>query len=84
MTQKEKEYCEKCPIHDACAYIRINREDLCVTLASFVDGFDEAIEKATKWLKENHHKYTSWDTIEYELNFNTDTLIEDLKKDMEE
>ena len=84
MTQEQKEYCEKCPIHGACAYVRLHREASCVTLTSFVDGFDKAIENVTKWLKENHHKYTSWDTVEYELNFNTDVLIEDLKKDMEE
>ena len=84
MTREQKEYCEKCLIHGACAYVRINREDLCVTLDSFVDGFDKALENVTKWLKKNHHKYSSWNTVEYELNFNTDTLVEDLKRAMEE
>lgn len=41
---------------------------------------EEAFENAEKWIKENYHKYVSWNVEECELNFNTDLMIKDFKK----
>ena len=45
---------------------------------------DAFIEKACQFIKENHHKYSSWNIEEYGLVFNTETFIEDFKNYIKE
>lgn len=45
---------------------------------------NQKINKIIEWLKNNHHNYSIWNTQEYEIDFKTDELINDLKKEIYE
>ena len=44
----------------------------------------ELIEKVCQFIQEHHHEYTSWNTEEYELEFNTEQFIHDIKQAMKD
>ena len=41
---------------------------------------DELMENVCQFIQEHHHKYASWNTEEYELEFNTEQFIQDIKQ----
>ena len=41
---------------------------------------DELMENVCQFIQEHHHEYTSWNTEEYELEFNTEQFIQDIKQ----
>ena len=43
---------------------------------------DELMENVCQFIQEHHHEYTSWNTEEYELEFNTEQFIRDIKQVM--
>lgn len=38
-----------------------------------------SIDDVCDWIKKHHHEYSFWNTTEYEIDFETDKLINDLK-----
>lgn len=51
MTKEEKDYCERCGIHDSCAYVSRGLQGKCEKLDIFADGMEAGIAKASLWLK---------------------------------
>lgn len=45
---------------------------------------DELMENVCQFIQEHHHEYTSWNTEEYELEFNTEQFIQDIKQAMKD
>ena len=45
---------------------------------------DELMENICQFIQEHHHEYTSWNTEEYELEFNTEQFIYDIKQAMKD
>ena len=43
---------------------------------------EELMENVCQFIQEHHHEYASWNTEEYELEFNTEQFIQDIKQAM--
>ena len=45
---------------------------------------EEMMENVCQFIQKHHHEYTSWNTEEYELEFNTEQFIQDIKQVMKD
>ncbi len=45
---------------------------------------DELMENVCQFIQKHHHEYTSWNIEEYELEFNTEQFIQNIKQAMKD
>ena len=53
----ENMFCNNCPEHKTCSYVKMGRTDLCSKLDYFAIGYEQAIEDVIAYLKANSEKY---------------------------
>jgi len=73
---------------DALAEIKVLAKDASEYLRMLSEKNEEhdksepvkvSIDAVCDWIKKHHHEYSSWNTTEHEIDFETDKLINDLK-----
>lgn len=84
--------CKVCKDKDSCSYLKRSRESDCIDVQTSDYGYEEAVEKAVEWLKENARNYIfrnkgrdgSGEGIwNYDYVFIDAKLFDDFKKAME-
>ena len=83
MTKYEQEYCNKCDLHENCAFVLRGLERKCTDLDIFAGGFEQAIEQVSEWLDKEALGYIRTDFDSKFLGFDYKELIDDMKKDLE-
>lgn len=80
--EREKILCNNCEAKENCSYINRNLERKCsfreTTMYGWELGYNDAIDKACKWLKFNYAEFTD----NTRLGIKIDELVKDFKKDM--
>lgn len=79
MTQEEKDYCERCGIHDSCGYVSRGLQRKCEKLDIFAEGMQAGITKASLWLE------TNWEDLDIKRMRGTQSaeIIDQFEKAME-
>ena len=62
---------------DASEYLRMLSEK--IEEKENIKPVKVSIDDVCDWIQKHHHEYSSWNTTKYEIDFETDKLINDLK-----
>ena len=59
MNKAEKEYCNRCYLHERCGFVNRGMEDGCTELDAFSLGYEKAMEDVFRILEVNLQNYWS-------------------------